>query len=304
MVDILMATYNGEKFIKEQIDSIIAQTYQDWNLYIHDDGSTDNTVAVIKTYVDSRIHLIDDNVRFGNSTRNFLYLIENCVTSDYFMFSDQDDFWLPNKIQVTLDELIKLEDGDKTVPICVGTDLKVVDSSLNVIDSSFYNYSKFISNSDFSTLLIENVFTGCTMCMNKVVVSYIKKLNSFYDNIIQHDWFIALICASEGYISQLPISTMLYRQHGNNEVGANKFSFFKSFSIMKYKYKIKKIIGIKLRLFKQLKQLCDILNSDINKQLITDYVESRGLKHKYVIVNKKLARSLVISKTLLKVILY
>ncbi len=304
MADIIMATYNGEKFIGQQIESIIKQTFGDWNLYIHDDGSTDNTVAVIKSFDDKRIHLIEDDVHFGNSSLNFLYLT-NYVESDYLFFSDQDDFWLPCKIEKTLSFIKQIENGEKMLPVCVGTDLKVVDTNLSIINESFYGYSKLLKNADLNSLLVENDFTGCTMCINKTAINYLKTIKQEDSSkIVQHDWLIALICAADGKIAQLECQTMLYRQHQNNAVGANGFSVRRVFQFSTLLSRYRKIKKLKTRIYEQLKFTAALIKNESKKNLIEKYISSTGLKHKIFIVKNKINRSVNIVKSLEKLFLY
>lgn len=98
-VVILMSTYNGEEYLESQIKSILNQTYKKWQLYIRDDGSTDNTVNIIEKYcaLDPRINFYNENSRNNvGVVHSFMELLEN-VEADYYMFSDQDDFWLKNR---------------------------------------------------------------------------------------------------------------------------------------------------------------------------------------------------------------
>ncbi len=305
MLDILMATYNGEKYVHQQIESIINQSYSDWNLYIHDDGSTDKTVEVIKKFNDNRIHLVEDNIHFGNSSLNFLHLVKTCATNDYFFFADQDDFWLPNKIEKTLSLIKQIENGDKLIPVCVGTDLKVVDSELNTINESFYNLSKMLLDADFNSLLIENDFTGCTMCMNKAVISYLEKIEKpDFAKIIQHDWIIALICAADGKIAQLAEPTILYRQHQNNVVGANGFSVGKIFQFSTLKNRLIKIKKLNSQIYIQLELAKKLINDENKKKLIDKYISSKGLNHKSIIIKNKINRSKTAAKSFVKLMLY
>lgn len=305
MLDILMATYNGEKYIHQQIESIINQTFTDWNLYIHDDGSTDKTIEIIKRFTDKRIHLVEDNINFGNSSLNFLHLVKNYANNDYFAFSDQDDFWLPDKIEKTLSLIKHIENKNNSIPICVGTDLKVVDSELQVINESFYDLSKMLLDADFNSLLIENDFTGCTMCMNKAVISYLEKISeSDYSKIIQHDWIIALVCAADGKIMQLAEPTMLYRQHQNNAVGANSFSVKKIFQFSTLKNRLAKIKRLKSQIYIQLELIRKLINDESKKKLIDKYISSKGLKHKSIILKDRINRSKTAAKTFVKLLLY
>ena len=99
-IAILMATYNGEKYLREQIDSLLAQTCCDWTLYIQDDGSKDATLDIIKSYDDERIVLVDVGLTRQGACMNFMSLL-NMVESEYYMFCDQDDVWFEDKVELS-----------------------------------------------------------------------------------------------------------------------------------------------------------------------------------------------------------
>ena len=139
-IAILMATYNGEKYICQQIDSILSQTCTDWELYIHDDGSTDNTIAAVESYVGKypdKIHLIDGKST-GGAKYNFFYLFSQ-VEAPYYMTCDQDDVWLDKKIELTYDKMLAIEDK-ADIPCLVYTELRVVDGELNTIADTMSEY--------------------------------------------------------------------------------------------------------------------------------------------------------------------
>ena len=135
-IDILLATYNGEKYIKEQIDSILNQSYTNFNLIISDDSSTDSTVEILKEYEkkDERIKLIVQKENLGY-IKNFEYLLTQ-VNSKYYMFSDQDDFWVNDKVLKSYNKLVK-ENLD-----LVFCDLEIVDENLNKVNESMMKYLK------------------------------------------------------------------------------------------------------------------------------------------------------------------
>ncbi|MCX6660415.1 MAG: glycosyltransferase [Candidatus Bathyarchaeota archaeon] len=144
-IDVLLATYNGEKYLREQIDSILSQTYKNWNLLVRDDGSSDNTIRIIESYRDlvpDRIVVLKDDLGNLGVIRNFSKLL-GYSHSDYIMLSDQDDMWLPRKIELTykkMQDLVKKYGDD--VPLLVYTDWKVVDVNLSVISNSGWRYFK------------------------------------------------------------------------------------------------------------------------------------------------------------------
>ena len=124
-VAILMATYNGSKYLPHQIDSILKQHYTNWTLYVQDDLSTDNTPEILAAYAkrDARIKVVDNQEKLG-AKRNFMTLMEK-VEADYYMFSDQDDEWLPEKILVTMKKMMEEENEAPEKPVIVHTDLLV-----------------------------------------------------------------------------------------------------------------------------------------------------------------------------------
>lgn len=221
-VSIVMASYNGESYIREQIDSIINNTYSDWKLEICDDGSLDGTISIIKEYVEkypNRIFFHENDKNLG-VVQNFLEGAKR-AEGNYIMFADQDDVWLPEKISHTLEKMKEIEQEDTEVPTVVFTDAKVVNERLEEIASSFHQISSLdTGKTDLPHLLMENKLIGCTMMFNQAVA---KLLYELPQNARYHDWWIGLLAASMGRIAYLKEGTLLYRQHGNNEVGAQNF---------------------------------------------------------------------------------
>ncbi|KLU64368.1 putative glycosyltransferase EpsE [Desulfosporosinus acididurans] len=221
MVTILMAAYNGERYISEQIESILQQTYTDWKLIIQDDCSTDKTVSILLKYQQKypqKIKLIERKEPSGSAKHNFFSMFKY-ANSDYVMTCDQDDIWLPDKIQITQKEMHRLEavHGIKKA-ILVHTDLKVVDSDLNEIEESLFKRQKLDNRKDkVHNLLVQNIVTGCTMLVNRALLN---KVNDLPKDVIMHDWWLAIIASAFGAIGFVNQSTVLYRQHGSNEVGS------------------------------------------------------------------------------------
>jgi len=223
-IDILLSTYNGEKFIKEQLDSLLGQTFQDWCLLVRDDGSSDATIKIVSEYLNKypeKILFIDDKEKHLGACQSFAKLLEHS-TGEYIMFCDQDDVWLENKVELTLEKMLDMEKQKPDKPILVHTDLKIADQNLNIISESMWRYQKLNPNRNrLNYLLVQNNVTGCTTMMN-------RKLKEAVDQIPQeaiiHDWWIALIASVFGAIGYVNQSTILYRQHGNNDIGAKKYS--------------------------------------------------------------------------------
>lgn len=226
MVDILLATYNGERYLREQLDSIFCQTYKDWKIIIIDDCSVDKTCSIIMEYqkrYPNKIQFYRNNENSGNPALNFFKLLE-MSTSKYVMFCDQDDVWLSNKIDVTMDVMKELEEKNRALPLLVHTDLKVVDSKLNVLSDSMFRYQKLNSSAKtLRELIVQNNVTGCTVMLNQKLASMCCDIPS---NVIMHDWWVALIAVAFGRIGLVNESTILYRQHESNRVGSKDVASF------------------------------------------------------------------------------
>ena len=218
-IDILLATYNGEEYLEEQLNSILNQTYKNFNLIISDDNSTDSTVKILDKYSkkDSRIIVYKQNRNLG-VVSNFEFLLSK-VESKYFMFSDQDDIWIETKIEKSIN---KLEETNSDI---VFTDLMVVDDKLNVLYNSYWELkglkNKIIKYNSFGALYLNNYITGCTMIMKKEVISKVLPLPK-KSKYVLHDYWIALITSQSGKVEFLNEPTIKYRQHKNNRVGSKK----------------------------------------------------------------------------------
>lgn len=225
-VAICLATYNGEKYLQEQLNSILRQSYQDFHLFIRDDSSSDKTIEIIKENISrhqDKITLIDDpSYKGGSSKANFASILSYVTKSynfKYFMFSDQDDYWLEDKIKICMNSMLNTEQMFSG-PILVHTDLRVVDQNLKTLGDSFFDYRALdVSKKDLNHLLIQNNITGCTMLWNKSLNDIIDLEN---ENIAMHDWWISLVASAFGNIICIKKPTILYRQHGDNVVGATK----------------------------------------------------------------------------------
>ncbi|MFR0557947.1 glycosyl transferase [Pseudoscardovia radai] len=219
-VDICLATYNGERYLPEQLDSLFAQTYQGFRIVARDDGSTDATVDILESYAcqyPGRLEIIKDDVICGGPARNFMQIMRH-TSLPYMMFCDQDDVWHPTKVERMLRRFQQEErhfDGCR--PLCLFSDYRVVDADLRPMDVPERNLQVADPRTSLNRLLVQNYVTGCTMMVDRSagVLS-----QPFDDRIPMHDWWIALVCAAIGHVVHMPAKLMDYRQHGNNDVGA------------------------------------------------------------------------------------
>lgn len=233
-IAILLSTYNGEKFLESQLISLINQNNNNWHLYIRDDGSTDRTVEIIKSYhtqYPTLISFLEDSLGNLRSAASFMQLL-NEVDADYYMFCDQDDVWLENKIQVSSDRLSEMESANKGKPCVVFTDLTLVNGKLELIHKSMWEYSNINPENakDFYKTTCLSSITGCTMIFNKELKKYVLP---YPKTARMHDWWISLNAAHYGVVDYIKIPSILYRQHGNNVLGAETRSKYHNFKRLK-----------------------------------------------------------------------
>lgn len=226
-IAILMATYNGEKYLNEQIDSILRQTNKDWTLYIQDDGSTDKTIDIINSYNDPHIVLVDVGLTRQGAGMNFMSLL-NMVESEYYMFCDQDDVWFNNKVEIEYQRMREEETKhSKTTPIIIHTSRTYTDANLRVQIENEFNprhlpketvKRKIEKLKNPNILSIYTIVGGCTMMLNAAV----KKIVFPYINVRVHDSVCAMAVANKGgVISTIIEPTMYYRIHTNNTCGVS-----------------------------------------------------------------------------------
>lgn len=226
-IDILLATYNGAEYLPELLESLDQQSLQDWRLIVRDDGSTDETVRIIKTWADGRerpVRIIDDGRGPLGACGNFDALLEHSQ-APYFALCDQDDVWLPTKLADLLARLQKVEaQKSDAVPVLVHSDLRVVDQRLNPVHPSFKRYMRIgtpPSGRMRRRLLVYNTVTGCASIGNAALR---RAALPIPPEAVMHDWWLALVAAMFGEIVYLPEATVLYRQHGLNSIGASSWS--------------------------------------------------------------------------------
>lgn len=223
-IEILLASFQSEQFLREQIDSIILQTDPNWRLLIHDGGSSDSTVEIINDYV-SRY---PGKIRFLGSShasvsKNFSLLLE-AAAAELVMLCDHDDVWLPEKIELTrkryIEEFGKNPPG---TPIMIFSDLMIVDQDLNTVFPSLMDFSNLRPNRlSLPQLLVQNVPHGNTIMLNSALRRLVLPIPA---KAVMHDSWISLTASAFGRIGYLDQTTILYRQHNSNVFGASCYSF-------------------------------------------------------------------------------
>jgi glycosyltransferase involved in cell wall biosynthesis len=272
-IAILLATYNGEEYLGEQINSLYAQTEHGFTLYIHDDGSTDTSIEIINQYASryNNIVIMEDPVKNRGARDSFIWMLEN-VNSQYYMFCDQDDVWMPNKIEVTLNAMKDAERITAKIPIVVATDLTVVDRDLKTIFPSLWKATKANTKLSvrFKYLSVSIIAYGCTMMLNepaKQVSLPISPKASMYDS-----WISMKVVSSSGRIICVDIPTIFYRRHSNTTTNSAK-----GILNVDVFYFIKKLCSLK-KVIKDNKIHLDMVNA-IEKTSVFVYLWRKFLYH-------------------------
>ena len=213
-VDIVLATYNGESYIAEQIDSIIQQTHTNWKLIIRDDGSKDRTQEILKQYSlkDGRIFIVEDNEGNLGFNKNFLTLVSK-TSANYISICDQDDVWMPEKVSLSLAKLKEIENSGDS-PALVHCDAMIVDGSLNVMAERWIGSRGNIVG--VNGLVFANSVQGAATMIN----DSLKKIALTISPEIPYDYHLALLALFRGRRGYIDQPLLKYRQHGNNVIGA------------------------------------------------------------------------------------
>lgn len=213
-VQVLLSTYNGEKYLKEQLDSIIAQKGVDVHILARDDGSKDDTIKILEGYENIDI-IKGSNI---GVCKSFFELINKSGEYDYYSFADQDDVWDCDKLVIAINKLEKCN----SKPAVYASNTRLVDANLTFLKCDDDN-----PKTTLGSAFVKNYCTGCTMVFNKQLMKYLK--NNLPEYAPMHDWWVNLVCLSIGGVSlydQKP--HMNYRQHGNNVLGAEKNPILKA----------------------------------------------------------------------------
>lgn len=262
-VDIIIATYNGEKYLRQQLLSILAQDFGDWRVLIHDDGSTDATIKLIEEFCnkDPRFNYIDDGVHFKSPAKNFMHLLSH-TTSQYVCFCDQDDIWIENKLSVLINAF-----KESTIPtVLVSSGYLFTDKGNAILGKLDYHIS------NLSELLFVNGGIHGSRCM--INTSMREEMLRYSGHLNMHDHLMAQIACSFGNIEYLDLPLFFYRQHSGNVTGniiVNPFKrIVKAFSSISTKFLIAREI---YDCNKQFQETYFSKLSNQDHQLIKEYLQ-------------------------------
>jgi glycosyltransferase involved in cell wall biosynthesis len=201
MISVCMTTFNGEKYLRRQLDTILSQLGTEDELIISDDSSTDGTIEIIKSYSDSRIKLLE-NGNFGSPVFNMENALKR-AQGDYLFLADQDDVWLPGRVQKVIEKLQQYD-----LVVC---NAFIVDGNEKVIHESYFEWKG--SSPGFFRNLRKNSFLGCSLAFSRKIV---KAALPFPKQISMHDVWIGLMAECMGKVLFLDKRLMYYRRHDNN----------------------------------------------------------------------------------------
>ncbi len=223
---IILATCNGSAYLAEQLDSLLAQSETRWNLLIRDDHSVDGTSDIVREYArtDSRIQVVEDSQDAARSPRASFSLLLSAAyeqRAEFVFCCDQDDVWHPDKLALILDQFEKTG-RDPDMPCLIHHDLAVVDRNLKEIHPSFVTMMGLspVDQANPQRLLSRNEVTGCAMACNRALLDIALPIP---DEVIMHDWWLALCAAYFGHLTFMPQQLVQYRQHDQNVIGAKSF---------------------------------------------------------------------------------
>ncbi len=216
-IDILMATYNGSHYVAQQIRSLQNQTHEEWDLWVHDDGSADDTVKIVKDMAccDKRIHVVEDGIRLHSPAWNFMHLLA-LSKAEYAIFCDQDDIWLENKLEVLLNVMLK---SDQSLPQAVyGNGYVYHAPTGEIVGRALLSTPRHLGE----TLFANGGVQGCALLINSRLRSICLDTPS---NICMHDHLVTLAALTFGHLTYVDIPLMLYRRHAETVTDVQAASF-------------------------------------------------------------------------------
>ena len=214
-VIVLMSTYNGERYIREQLDSLLNQKLKPFKILIRDDGSKDNTIGILEEYASEHPFIEYYYGENKGPARSFWDLIGKSEEADYYALCDQDDVWFEDKLERAVE---LLEKEDSSIPLLYCSKYTLTDKELNPIDS---NVSELYNFSDFAHSLLYHTAPGCTFVFNDKARKQILKYDVNKEYCVIHDAIIHKVVTMFGKMILDNTSHMYYRQHGDNEIGMN-----------------------------------------------------------------------------------
>lgn len=290
VIDVLLACYNGEKFLPQLLKSLDEQTDANWRIIARDDGSSDGTLEILQAWGKKRpdrFILITDADRNLGACQNFARLLSKS-TAEYFMFCDQDDVWLPEKIERQRAFIKQAEQSHHPgTPILVHSDLVVVDEGLKTQSSSFWHHQGLAWPSietPWKMICIQNIVTGCALIGNRALRTCALPIPT---TAIMHDWWLALLAASVGVIYHDSRPLVLYRQHNQNTIGAQEWGF-RATALRMIRDPLGSILRAKRSIRNSRAQAQSLLDSQrVGSEIVLDFLQSFANSHNLDFLERK-----------------
>lgn len=244
-ISVLIATYNGETYLTEQIDSIIAALTLSgcrWQIYVSDDHSSDGTLRIIESYREQNVVLVQPDNPTGRAERNFEHLLlyaKHNTASDYYILADQDDFWRQDRVSRFL-EKAAAHPAQETAPFLAFSNAAICDASLAPNGQNFWDFHNFRVDSGIESknLAYENCVQGAAAAFNRPLLEVVQP---GFSALMMHDHYLALLAASFGRIVPIHECLISYRQHDSNAIGARKARLLSVLSSLRSE--AKKVLG-------------------------------------------------------------
>ncbi len=297
-VQVLLSTYNGQKYLKEQIDSILKQEEVEISLLVRDDGSKDETIEILKNLAKENKNITYIEGENLGPARSFMELVKQSGEFHYFAFADQDDVWNPKKI---ISAIHKLQDMDQNKPALYLSALEVVDENLNTLELKQVN-----GNFCFEGEMIKNFATGCTQVFNKALRNLIHSYCPNY--LIMHDSWITRVCYAVGGNVIIDEKAFIqYRQHEGNVLGYQDEGFQK----LKRQFKVAFLDNIRMRvnIAKELKNGYEEMLTENAREVIDNLIaypenkkakmwllKNKNFRTNSVKTNMKMKLSIILNK--------
>lgn len=234
-IHVLLSTYNGEKYVREQVDSILNQTWENVSLYVRDDGSSDGTLAVLREY-ESEGRLVLEAGRNVGFIRSFFWLVEHCGDADYYAYADQDDVWEPNKLAFAMERMeeeTQRADGEESgqSPLLYFSNYDLCDEGLNFISHAAPESVQ--KQPSFRNAIVDCMPLGFNSVFNHAARMLMKE--SIPRHSCGHDWWTYMVCQGMGKVIYDARRTVKHRRTGNNvSAGGMHFIRFQIWRIKKF----------------------------------------------------------------------
>lgn len=219
--EVVVCSYNGERYVIEQLVSILSQTIPPQRIIISDDGSTDSTLSLITDFAATTpipINVQQHTASSKGPAYNFLYALSLTIAPNVFL-SDQDDIWITDKVEY-YQRIVNVID-DNSQPLLIFSDAELVDNELCSLHPSFLENERINPEKQmtFSQLVFQNCIQGATVMVNRALLNHVRPSQ----HMLMHDWWLGLIAISFGRLIFIPKQLIKYRQHSNNLVGSHGY---------------------------------------------------------------------------------